>query len=89
MAKDETFEYESLQDVKSVIKYLRAICDGFDKGLLIFGKRDNQVVLEPRGLIKMNLDVKRKKDRNKITLKLSWRDSATKLTDDSLTIENG
>ncbi|MBD3373178.1 MAG: amphi-Trp domain-containing protein [Candidatus Coatesbacteria bacterium] len=81
MPKDEEFTHESLQDVESVVKYLKAICDGFENGLMIFGKTTDQVMLQPQGLLKLNLEVKRKKNRSKLTVKVTWTEGKSRESD--------
>jgi len=71
---DEIFEYETIQDRETVVGYLKAITDGFREGVLLFGTADRKVILQPRGLVKVALEAKRKKNRNKLTFKISWRD---------------
>ncbi len=72
MARPGEFEYESLQDCRSVASYLEAIGSGFAEGKLAFGSDEQQMVLEPRGLVKLSIKASVKGDRIKLSVKLSW-----------------
>jgi len=67
------FEYESLEDVKSVGRYLRALADGFASGSLSFSDRHGEIALEPRGLIEFEVRVSKKRDRSRLSVNLTWR----------------
>jgi len=67
------FEYESLEDARSIGRYLRALADGFEKGLLSFSDRRGEIALEPHGLIEFEVRVSKKRDRSRLSLSLTWR----------------
>lgn len=72
MAKDEReFRHESLQDKNSIVAYLEAVAEGIRNGTLRFSDQDGEIVLEPKGL--MNLEVRAKKRRDRVTLQLNCR----------------
>lgn len=68
------FFYSSLQDTDSIVRYLEAVCDGLRKGELRLRSGDNDLVVEPGGLIKFKVKVDRKSDRVKLSIKLGWRE---------------
>lgn len=70
-ANDE-FKHESLQDRETIVRYLNAIKDGFVKGRISLGSKEKKIVLEPRGLLDLEIRAKRKNNRVKISLKVSW-----------------
>lgn len=75
MAEANEFKHESLQDSQSIVRYLRAICDGFEKGQLNLANGGDGMSLEPSGLLKLDLKAKRKDGRIKLSLKISWKEA--------------
>ena len=75
MAREEqAFKYESLQDRDSVVQYLRDILTGFEKGHLELGNKRDHFVIEPEGLIKLDVKATKKNNRTKLSFQLSWSD---------------
>jgi len=68
------FRHESLQDCESIVKYLKALMEGFESGHLQLANGGEPIVLEPTGLLKLDLKARRKDDRNKLSIKVSWKD---------------
>ncbi len=58
-AKRNEFKHESVQDRESIAKYLNALCEGIQKGQLTFKNGDQEIELEPRGLINLEVKIKR------------------------------
>lgn len=87
MASEE-FKHESIEDRESVVRYLKALIDGIEKGHLALDSGDQSFVLEPQGLLKIEIRARRKSGRVKTTLKFSWREGEDQETDgnDALTI---
>lgn len=67
------FEYESAQDRESIVKYLRALAEGFERGVLSFSDKNGDVKLEPRGLINFEVRASKKSERTRVTLSFRWR----------------
>jgi amphi-Trp domain-containing protein len=85
---DDHFSYESLQDRESIIKYLNALNEGFANGQLLFGSKQKQLTLNPQGLVKFDIEGKRKEGEVRLKLKFTWKEeifSADK-ADDSFVI---
>ncbi|MBN1233140.1 MAG: amphi-Trp domain-containing protein [Candidatus Coatesbacteria bacterium] len=83
------FVFESLQDLKSIVKYLNAISDGFSKGKIILGSKDKKIVLEPAELLKLEVKAKKKDNKVKISVKCSWKenDDQKEFKSDNLSVE--
>ncbi len=79
MARLREFEYDSLQDRESIVKYLDAISQGFARGRLVFGSEGERMILEPQGLIKFSIKVSDKSDKVKLSVKFTWTDRDEKL----------
>ena len=74
MADRDDFKHDSLQDTESVVRYLKAMIDGFEKGHLEFTTDDQSLELEPQGLLELEVRAKRRGGRVKVSLKFSWRE---------------
>ena len=74
MATKTEFHHESMVDTQSVVKYLEALKEGFSKGGLKFGSEDRQVVLNPKGLLRLKISVDRKDNRIKFNMKVEWKE---------------
>jgi amphi-Trp domain-containing protein len=76
MAATEEFEYESLQDVESIVAYLHALSDGLKRGHLVLAANGRDLVLEPAGLLRLAVEAKRGKSRSRLVVKIAWRESS-------------
>ncbi len=76
MAKEDTFDHESLQDVQSVQKYLKLLSDGFANRKITFDSEKEHLTLHPRDLIEMEVSARKKGDKEKISIKISWKEIA-------------
>ncbi|NVB42457.1 amphi-Trp domain-containing protein [Pseudenhygromyxa sp. WMMC2535] len=74
MAADDDFRHESVQDQQSIVKYLRAITAGIERGHIQLGAADQLFDLEPSGLLELQVRAKRKGGRVKLAIKLGWRE---------------
>ena len=74
MPSRNDFKHESLQDTESVVRYLSALIEGFEKGRLEFTSDDQTLALEPRGLLELEVRAKRRGGRVKVALKFAWRE---------------
>lgn len=83
-SSEDNFKHISLQDNESIIKYLEALGLGFQQGALLFSAENRQLVLKPRGLIKLEVEAKRKNDQMKLSLKMRWSEDAPALNELSL-----
>ncbi len=88
MASMHEFRHESIQDRSSVVRYLKALIAGIESGHLELDSGDQSFVLEPQGLMKLEIRAKRKQGRVKTTLKFSWREGEANVEEqsDALTI---
>jgi amphi-Trp domain-containing protein len=82
MATDE-FKHESLQDLKSIGQYLKAITEGLEAGRVDLSDDNGHLALFPNGLLSLELRAKRRGNRAKLQLKLSWAEERPKGKSDS------
>lgn len=87
MSTDE-FQHESLQDLKSIGEYLRAIVQGLENGYIDLSDDGGQLVLHPNGLIGLELRAKRRGNRAKLQIELSWSDEKGKTRAESLRVRS-
>jgi amphi-Trp domain-containing protein len=76
MGGKKRFSYESVEDLESVLKYLQAIRQGFIDGRLSFAHRDQNLVLEPRGLLDFALEASSKGKAHSLKMKFKWKDKS-------------
>ncbi|GAB6113634.1 amphi-Trp domain-containing protein [Desulfomicrobium salsuginis] len=74
MSQDEKFEFESVQDCRTIQKYLQALLEGFDQGRLVLSAEGSEIVLHPTGYMKFEVTVKKKGQENKLAIKVGWKD---------------
>lgn len=92
MVKKKEFEHDSLQDVASLVEYLKTVTRGFEDGAINVSGKDGEITLEPRGLIRFELRVSQRPDRNRLTLRFTWkpgRDDDTESKDELLITSGG
>jgi len=87
MASDE-FKHESLQDLKSIGQYLKALTEAVEAGRVDLADENGQLVLHPFGLLNLELRAKRRGNRAKLQLKLTWTEEKTKAQGDSLRVQS-
>ncbi|GBC59630.1 amphi-Trp domain-containing protein [Desulfonema ishimotonii] len=75
MAKKEEFEHESIQDNRSISNYLQALIDGFESGKITFNSEGQQINLYPNDMLELSIRAKKKGGKNKIAIRLFWKDS--------------
>jgi len=88
MSQDKEFKHESIQDNQSIIGYLEALRDGFVSGNMVFATRVSDMELHPGGMIKLEVEAKKKGPHRKLALKFTWREGAEEpAQDESFSIE--
>ena len=81
------FKHESIQDRISIVNYLNALSEGIQNGHLLVENTEDSIVLEPVGLLNLEVKAKRTDSKSKITLKLSWQNNHLDHEAESLKIE--
>lgn len=71
--KTKEFEYVTLVDRTSIVAYLETLSQGFKSGNLTLKGQDSEILLDPDGLLKLELSAKNKNGRSKISFKVSWK----------------
>ncbi|OGG94703.1 MAG: hypothetical protein A2508_01920 [Candidatus Lambdaproteobacteria bacterium RIFOXYD12_FULL_49_8] len=74
MSKSNEFQFLSLVDQETIIKYLEALLDGFKSGHINLKAKEEAIILDPEGLMKLEIEAKNKGGRAKVQFKVSWKD---------------
>ncbi len=81
MGKKEEFEHESVQDPRTISQYLQALIQGFESGRITFNIDDDEFSLFPNNLIEVEIKARRKGEKNKLSLKFSWKENRDGMPD--------
>lgn len=76
MSNDGKFNHESLQDKETIKQYLQAVQEGLDKGRIVLSSLEDEMELQPKGLLKLSLKARRKGETSKLQIKIQWEDKA-------------
>ena len=76
MSDLERFEHESIQDKHSIQQFFNTLLDGIEKGRIILSAEKDQALLTPAELIRFSIKAKKKSGKSKLSIKLTWKDSA-------------
>ena len=75
----KNFRHESLQDRASVQAILKAITQGIAKGKLTLSDEEDEMVLNPDGLLQLKVSATQDADRHRINLRITWQAEEGKL----------
>ncbi len=78
MSSDAKFSHESLQDKETIKQYLEAVLDGLDQGRIVLSSREDEIELQPEGLLKLTLKARRKGESSKLQIKIQWEDKPSR-----------
>lgn len=87
METHKDFHHESIEDRESVIKYLQILADGFRQGHVEFRAGSEDIILEPSGLIQIEIKVKNNSRKSKLSIKFMWKDQPVHKKDKGLMIQ--
>ena len=86
MKADNIFTHESLQDRKTIIKYLKTISDGISKGALSFADDANEITLTPDGIIRLKVNVLKQNNERELQIAFNWKEQDAFDTEDAGTL---
>jgi amphi-Trp domain-containing protein len=78
MAEYGSFEYESYQDLETIQKFLKSLTQGFAKEQIVLSSGDDTIELQPKNLLKFSVSGKKKEDKTKLSIKISWKQGKIK-----------
>ncbi len=76
MTEAERFEHECTQDKRSIQQFFLKLVDGIENGRVVLSTEKDQALLTPAELIRFSIKTKKKTGKSKLTIKLTWKDSA-------------
>ncbi len=68
-----SFRHESLQDARGLQELLKAITKGIGRGHLTFSDDNNEIVLEPQGLLNLKVTARKDEGRHRLDLRVTWQ----------------
>ena len=68
-----SFRHDSLQDSKTIRGILKSVTQGLAEGRLTFSDEDDEMVMEPEGLLNLKLTATQEEGRNRINIRISWQ----------------
>ena len=71
---NDEFKHESYQDTNTITDDIKSLKEGLEKGVIVLGNANQQIELEPKGLIKTEIKAKKKGDSSRLTLRISWKE---------------
>ena len=69
----KNFRHESLQDAQSILKILNAVVEGLEKGKLSLRDDEDEIILNPQGLLQLKMTANQEGNRYNFGLKVSWQ----------------
>ncbi|UCB54687.1 MAG: amphi-Trp domain-containing protein [Thiotrichales bacterium] len=72
---DHDFRHESMQDRETIVELLSSLQQGLEKGTLRFSDEDNEIVLEPSGLLNLAIKASSNAELNVLDVRISWQGS--------------
>ena len=74
MAKNSReFQHESLQDRRSVVKYLEALAEGIRNGTINLSNQGGDISLTPEGLMNFEIRASHRRDRATFSIRCTWK----------------
>ncbi len=74
MTREKKFVLESLQDRETICRYLEVLKDGFEQGTINFSYKNNNLTLEPHGLIKFRINAGLEDGEVELSLVFRWEE---------------
>ena len=81
MSSSESFNYESIQDNETIRDFIQSLLDGLENRKVVLSSNGDEIALHPSNMLKFAVKAKRKGHSGKISLKISWKEATSNLTD--------
>ena len=78
MIKD-TFKYQTSVDVAELTRYLSALVEGLENGVLSLKENDHAFSIHPRGLVDLSFKVRHKNGLTRVGLEMAWAEDEIEL----------
>ncbi len=84
----QSFRHESLLNADGMQDILKAINKGIAKGSVIFSDEDDEMIMEPEGLMNLKLTATQEDGRNRINIRITWQGKEEKKTKKNLSVKS-
>lgn len=68
-----SFRHDSMQDCKTIGNILKSISTGLSEGKLTFSDNEDEIVMEPEGLLNLKLTATQEEGRQRINIRITWQ----------------
>ncbi len=75
----DTFKHQTAVDPVELARYLTALAEGVEAGVLPLAEGGREFAIHPRGFIDLGLKVRRKNGRTRVNLELGWAEEESDL----------
>ncbi|NOQ35856.1 MAG: amphi-Trp domain-containing protein [Methylococcaceae bacterium] len=75
----KSFRHDSLQDTQSITQILSAINEGLENGKLVFSDDEDEIVLNPKGLLQLKVSATQDDNKHSFSFKVSWQSQDRKI----------
>lgn len=82
------FRHESLQDAKTIKGILKALTEGLAKGKLKFSDAENNIELEPKGLMKLKITANQRDGINRLSIQITWQSEEKRRSNRTLSVKS-
>ncbi len=69
----KSFRHESLQDSQSISEIISALNEGLQTGTLAFSDEDDEILLNPEGLLRLKVTASQDQNKHSFSFKVSWQ----------------
>jgi amphi-Trp domain-containing protein len=75
-----------MQDVETIRTFLESLTNGFQNRQIVLTSEQDELILNPKNLVKFKIAAKKKKDKAKVEIKISWKNGSAEVDGRTLTI---
>ena len=75
----KSFRHDSLQDTQSIAQILSAINEGLQNEKLIFSDEEDEILLNPKGLLQLKVTAAQDDNKHSFSFKVSWQTQDTNI----------
>ncbi|MEN8762163.1 MAG: amphi-Trp domain-containing protein [Thiogranum sp.] len=68
-----SFRHESLQNGKTIRDILKSISNGLSSGRLTFSDDEDEIIMEPEGLLNLKLTATQEEGRHRVNIRITWQ----------------
>jgi amphi-Trp domain-containing protein len=80
------FNYESYQDLQTIQKFFELLRSSFENGKITLSSGTDEIVLEPKDLLRFKLKAKKKESLSKLEITISWKEGEIEPTAEKLKV---